>query len=467
MNQEELISWIEHIEKTIPVHELRFRRRAVWPLLRLLLISDLSNQSLRCQNNSKKLSVSRILSSRRQTDSMVEFFSRTSLIFLDQSSKYANYQGQPYHRFFDPVRDNIRESVDFCRLFWNDNPSAIEVSLSGALDVRQLYALADNDLCRIWKTERSLSLKIEALLKEWEVYTGIYVSRGIVLERLLTYSRLVDLLRKTVKKRKLTVFVTCFYSIPAFALTTAVQEEGGTAIELQHGQQGATHPMYTHWFNRSGETYHMIPKVFWMWNHRGVERMAEWVKPFGIRAIEGGNPWLGLFEDSKEERTSTGRRTIVYSMQFSELPDFVWQAIPQMQNFHWVLRMHPRFLSEHDNFEAECLVKLKGVNNWEIQTADIDFYDAIRDADLHLTGWSTTAFEALHFGVSTILVHPNGRTSMAREISEGVFRYAGNLAELRDSISHVSANRSKQGASNFTLQDPVKVFTNLVQELKQ
>ncbi|MEO0447085.1 MAG: hypothetical protein AAF191_13510 [Verrucomicrobiota bacterium] len=223
------------------------------------------------------------------------------------------------------------------------------------------------------------------------------------------------------------------------ALSAACRSLGIPCIELQHGQQGDWHSMYTHWTKCPPDGYDVIPSCFWMWGEEGMKRLNGWVAGPNRRAIVGGNPWLayqvhqqsGGGEEVVRKRSVAGEgKVILISLQYTELPDFVWECINQRSKDHWLLRLHPRFKEDLAPFREACEARNTGTN-WEIERpSSADFYEIVQEADLHLTGWSTTAFEAIHFGVPTIVMHPNGRDAMGATIRDGVFGYAESLEEL-------------------------------------
>ena len=167
----------------------------------------------------------------------------------------------------------------------------------------------------------------------------------------------------------------------------------------------------------------------------------------------GGNPWLAWRVEQSKERdvqimeTSKGekseRLTILISLQFSELPDFVWETIAKRSDERWLLRMHPRFLSEQAAFIEECARRLPKAN-WEVERSSRDdFYEVMSEADIHVTGWSTTAYEALAFGVPTILIHPNGLDAMGESVERGVFGYADDAESFARHLDSPPTSREE------------------------
>lgn len=465
MNQAETLSCITHLEKEFPVEKISFNGHLVWPLIRLELVSSLTRPA----GKKEIVSCTRVerlknLLERRQWIRRVR--SGVFLFFFDQSSKYTKRNGELFHRFFDPLRDELEQGIDYRIIQWKDDLTEGFGETEGSINLGEAYQIARVEAAFLAKRSGPLGKDLLDLLNKWSALTGVVLNPQSLTMTLFLHTKLYEILRAAFQGTKPLLFVTCFYSIPAFAATAAVQSLGGKVVEIQHGQQGDCHPMYTNWIGKGGVTYEMIPELFWMWNQRGVARIEAWGKEFGISAIEGGNTWMGYFEEkmSQKSREATDQKRIVYSMQFTELPDFIWDSVITNDELYWVFRMHPRFVADFDKFKEQCDERLSGMSNWEIDCGEMDFYEAISDASVHLTGWSTTAFEALHFGVPTVIVHPNGKTSMAKEIQEGVFSYADSVEDLFSAIEKRGMRRAGESEILADLSRSKELFSRLLKE---
>lgn len=434
---ETVLDW----EKRFRVQSIRYGRLRVWPLLRLQLVKILSGGAgleKACENVRFKSGAEFLPPFEHYPE-----IKPGRVLFWAQASKFVSQDYGRFHRFFDPLLDfggQGRKEHSFW--IWEDGHELPNEEVSGLTKITpwlgpliehavhtspgEKLNLAGRKFLEAWNAEASLS----------DIDPGAFEK---LCHQVTVWSAFFEKCFKG--KRPSSVFLTCFYAELTMALTLACRRQRIPCVELQHGQQGEWHTMYTHWSRLPRRGYDLIPDQFWMWGVPAARRVQAWLRSPGRQVFVGGNPWLGWrsekarFQDESPEgsafvRGREERRTILVSLQFSELPDFVWHTIAKRTKDRWLLRMHPRFLNEESKFLKECAERLPD-GNWEVSEASrADFYDLLPDADVHITGWSTTAFEALAFGVPTILIHPNGLDAMRESVESGVFGYADNAAKL-------------------------------------
>ncbi|GEM_PF-2330203 len=468
MTIREITEILFQFEETNPVSRARYQGVAVWPLLRLQFLLALSREgeasadkgiaatgvsdALKAAPESRRDERKKIRKE-RHIHEWIEANSERgiegdALYFLQSSKVLEDEEGRPFHRFFDSLIEltGTRESSRF--LYWDDSRAAYDPGELGSPvinfdpvlgklrglardSVRAGSAVSDfgpvMDLCRKWNLEHPSCAVDEHRLHE-ECETTI---------------KLAEVLVEVLEVRPRVVFLTCFYCVPAFALALACRRLKIPCVEMQHGQQGDWHSMYTHWssdwIEGADDDIHIVPSHFWAWSETARKRMAKWWSPAITELIVGGNPWL-IYRTRTVNRAkfkpavsanSHRRRICLISMQYSTLPSFLWETILQRGDIRWWFRMHPRFLDEKDEFVRQCCERLGDSVDWEVEAPTAtDLYEIFSKVDIHLTGWSTTAHEALFFQVPTILTHENGRDAMGSYIEDGVFAYADTSETL-------------------------------------
>ncbi|MDF1823590.1 MAG: hypothetical protein P1U68_03050 [Verrucomicrobiales bacterium] len=368
-----------------------------------------------------------------------------SHLYLFQSSKLATPQeGAPFHRLFDSLIELTESREDSRFLYWEDSvdaPSFADLR-APAVPLRSLIGSL-----RQYSRSKSgegvgdcLEGDARRLVEEWRKEIGdIPDFLNQLYEDCFLVSQLKEVFERMLEANPKFVCYTCFYSLPAFALSHACRTRGIPCWEMQHGQQGDWHYMYTRWAGRKEELAPFLPSRFWAWDQKSKERMEKWWPSTVMNISVGGNPWLSYcVRDSNEIKggTDDGKPICLISLQFTELPSFVWETIRKRPDFRWWFRMHPRFLNEMGKFRDECDEKLGSVIEWALQEpTDRSLYDLFHEVDVHLTGWSTTAIEALYFKLPTILIHENGRVAMESYIEKGIFAYADTSEKLSDALS--------------------------------
>lgn len=448
---EECTKVLLDFEKDHPVELVAFGDLDVWPLMRLTfyhaLIKDPGLEAKKeGKNAGRKVPLGKIAS---ELDAFVaqaaETISSGSEVYFVQSTKIIQGRGGgPYHRFFDSLIE-LSDSRDSARfLYWDDGHSnvAIESLRSPSISYQDLGRLV-----RRWARSddpiiESLCLNETAvrLVEEWN---GTIPDSAISIESfqwdcLLLY-KLAEVFEKVLAQNCSAVFATCFYSIPVFALSAACRHLGIPLIELQHGQQGDWHPMYTHWAANAVSRPAILPTHFWMWGRDYAARLQKWWPEGEFEIRCGGNPWLTLRSEEISGRIlgpeSKTKKVVLVSMQFLEIDKIVMDCAKNRDDIEWWFRLHPRMSDKIDAVSDTCRRELGPDAAWKVEEpTKADFYLLLQSVDVHLTGWSTTAYEAACFGKPTVLTHPNGKAAMAKDIESGLFGYAATAEELSQEI---------------------------------
>lgn len=377
-------------------------------------------------------------------------------------------ENQWNHIFFDPLQNVLEPKFQRLDLFWNDTseksikPDRVAPLISLAKRFKHFFRSP------VSKAEKKVFEQIaehlglhQANLRRIKKQAGFILALSYIFEGAL----------KTAGIKAF--FLVCFYQPIGFALALACRKLGIPCVELQHGQQGDVHPMYTHWERPSKKVLQMLPSDFWVWGEESASRIRKWGNPAnGFQVWVGGNPRLvqAIAEAKADYRSRRWNRPIsrvLISLQFTELPDFIWETINITEQVEWWLRIHPRFLSEKEAFQELCKNKIKSKTKWLVTNSRENIYNSLKIVDLQLTGWSTTAYEALFFDVPTVLIHKNGLDAMANYIEKGIFKYAENSAALNEIIKNPNFKKSTE--DNYIEADPPRIkktFQSILQSKK-
>lgn len=136
-------------------------------------------------------------------------------------------------------------------------------------------------------------------------------------------------------------------------------------------------------------------------------------------------------------------KVVLLSLQYSEIPNFLIEAIKKGTSIFWLIRLHPRYINERKMVENR-LSKISN-RNYELNVAnDSTIYDLFHIIDVQITFWSTVAYEALAYNVPTIIAHQNGKDAMINYIDKGIFRYSEDSNEIIDLIMNNKVHFSKE-----------------------
>lgn len=242
------------------------------------------------------------------------------------------------------------------------------------------------------------------------------------------------------------VFLTAFYCSEAMAMNLACHQLGIIVVEYQHGAQNDYHPMYTHWENLPEEGYELIPNTFWMWGKEPQRRIENWTeKTTKHNALVGGNIWMTYVSERKSDvaylasHYNNSKINILISLQGDQIfPKFLLESIKNdSSGIIWHFRDHPR-LPISDILKNK-IIKL---SNCEITfSSQAPLYELIKKSDIHITGYSTVAFEAQSFNIPTIFTHINALNGYQELMNKNGLFYADNGDSFNALIIELLSNK--------------------------
>lgn len=260
----------------------------------------------------------------------------------------------------------------------------------------------------------------------------------------------------------------CWYGSDVMAATLAAKRLGIVSVDLQHGMQGEGHDAYYGWEKTPASGYELVPDVFLCWGHNQVKNLLEYNKAFRQHSepIIGGNLWLNkwrysdcsLFDFGRLEQlakqTAAYTKTILVSLQSGkEHFEFIINVLQHSPDkYFWLLRLHPATsLQERLCIESE-LTSLSKTNFEYKLSSQLALYALFKLSDSHITGHSTTAHEALAFGIPTITFTTNGANAYREFIASGTIFYAENanqLYQVIESCQKVAGFQCKNSVKNY------------------
>jgi len=472
-----LCELIYTLEETAPVGALTLGEACVWPILRAYLAQEHLFPRKGNAKIVKRLAGTRsklvaVCSGKTKIDRRFEELEqrarentakREVAVLFDSGNRrpYGSYSG--FHRILDSLLmitglQHRAQGIEFRHEQSLTSPDIANVVLPESclktLNNKAARDLIDDGSTKLIETERVFR---EIRASSPELFAGIrWGEIEFHLYQFLVYRRFYRSFL-TASDSRLGMLI-CFYSLRSWAFCAACADLEIPTVEIQHGQQGDSHPMYTHWAAVPADGYHVVPNVFWMWGADSERRLAKWTSQTSRHStIIGGNPYLALRTQEGSRSGSVGKvragkiSDVLICLQFSEIPEFVIRVANKLHGVRWHIRLHPRFIADKERLRKVCETSFVDDVVWELDEASsADYYELLSRVDIQLTGWSTTAYEALSFGVPTILTHKNGLHSMRSYVEQGIFRYADDEESLLEILRHPNF---KQEVTPYIISD--------------
>jgi len=462
MNQKKFIEFITKVEQEFPVNDLTCDDVIVWPIIRLWLLNDHSKATIPhklsrfgCIVHACR-SFKRYITGRPKFNALLNKLKEhnVSFSFSICNGKFQLVNGAHFSKFTDSIRElghfdhlyEIGEGYEHSGVIPHSEPVLFDNTISYVMFWQHLKQVFTGSEERIYVANLE-SFLVYLKGNDYESRTQLHV----LIYWLRHFKRYKKVFRCFLRQtHPVQVYLSCYYHIRGFALTSVCRELGIKTVEVQHGQQGDVHPMYSNWSVPPKHGYDLLPQYFWMWGDKSVERIDKWARKSDYhRALLGGNPWLtyNCFTETSHNMVGSfygmlnafeGRRVLVSLQPCSSLEDtltdFIIEAMNISQNIFWCIRLHPGMMAQ----KKQIIDRLAGIDIGKYNINDstsIQLYTLLKMVDVNITGWSSIAYEALCFDVPTIITHENGCIAMKEYIKKGIFCYANDSSSILTSIA--------------------------------
>ena len=266
-----------------------------------------------------------------------------------------------------------------------------------------------------------------------------------IIESIVIFSNMKNLLRKLLeKKRPKVVFIRCGYGRFPMALSQACKELNIISVELQHGFINKYSPGYVKAIKT--ENRDCVPDYFLAYG----EKSADIVKQghlFDRKKVYGiGFSYLEKVKDSEQQteqliKNFQGRfkkNILITSDSLTHIANAVETFVQELSNalslenktVGIIFKPHPFDTKNYDHF--------KKFDNVFVVDKYTNTYNLFKVVDVHTTVFSTSAIEALSFGIPNILLN----------VGDG---YSENIKEIIDEKSSSIVDNADQYTQKMNL----------------
>ena len=269
-------------------------------------------------------------------------------------------------------------------------------------------------------------------------------------ERILHYARYFSELLTVLAPK--VVFLTHYHYDIAMALVLACKSVGVASVNVQRDHQGRHHAMYSHWHQLPEAGYGLLPDYFWCWGKASAEYLVEGAsEPRRFhRPLIGGNRWLARWIERDAGRPPVSAAVRDYLRELAseshvvlvtlpagraEVPAMVVEAIRESPPaWRWLIRLHPG--QAHQATDLETSLRALHLDRVDVvRPTRYPLYALLGRCHRHVTMHSTVAFEALRFGVSTVVIDAAGWEQFVDYLQRGLFTRAKTAGDLLAALS--------------------------------
>lgn len=245
------------------------------------------------------------------------------------------------------------------------------------------------------------------------------------------------------------------------SLIWACKELGIPTFELQHGLIGAQHWAFTHWSNIPSGGYDLIPDYFWIWDEATKSVLMNsnlgvgnrhcmkplLAKNFKIASLIAEHDATRPNARARNLRTIAGsyEKTILFSAQYGlgVTPAILFKAMRKgPKDWLWLIRLHP--LARPLVPYWHKLLEQEAIDNYELELCNsVSLLECLNLADHVVTSFSTTGFEAMALGLSCTVVTNLGYQAYEPYIRSGNILFASTVDRLLSSIAEGETVKAK------------------------
>ena len=231
----------------------------------------------------------------------------------------------------------------------------------------------------------------------------------------------------------------------------AARTLGIPTVDVQHGGQGEIYFPMTHFGRVPENGYEILPDIFWVWADRDFDNVERWFPADGRRhlPVVGGNRsvirWHEHARSSKLEvvdrafidKYSSGENVLV-TLSYGQDPllaDHILESMMLVPEATWLIRLHPIHRTSDVISSIANELNARQISKFSIsEPTDVELYTALSVSAVNVTPFSSTAREAIAFGVPAIVCDAIGGRIFREDIEKGVFEFETDPKALAEKI---------------------------------
>ncbi len=452
MTRREFVCWLNDLEASLPVAEWRVGDVRVWPLIRLELYARTFNAIIaEAALTGSRLSQLRTVARTHGSwaSARLRDWRRDQARVMAADAVFLGYSiglqplvgGRCYNPLVSPYAD-LLGAEGRSVLVWEMAPyGRYNIPRYTPSHLIQPYLLRQ----RFWSVVRPRRDRahlpghdrfVDAIRREG--FDSRYLNAA-ALQRDAGFIRaLADDFRGWLNAVRPLICFNADYGLRDLAFLLACREARIPSVEIQHGAQGNSHPVYATWAAVPGDGYELRPWRYWCWDAESADAINAWATRAGDApaAFVGGDAWREpwLIGDTDLVRASDAivrsvRDTLGARQHVLITLDSLGEPIPPPLEAAlaalprdwavWV-RLHPA------NQDAQRPRALAAVRRLPQRAADVlwvsglPLHAMLRHVDLHVTvSWSSVVREAAAFGVRSVACAEPAAELFSGEVARG------------------------------------------------
>ena len=449
LGNESISRIIPAIEQSFDVNSVKYQNLMVWPLIRLTLIQQLIHPEMNFTRKNSQPAELPLLHVENEQLELLSRYNNIDILFFSRSEEHEEQiQEKFYNPYLDPMIDLVKSNYSFLKIERLSNEAQKTLP-------RFESTMFINPKLMGYRTDSARFIGgFSDLQKVIGDIAGICIDEALYIEQARWMKAWQSFFTKLLSViRPKAVFFVYFNYLIAMSLVWACKRSDIKTVDIQHGLITDNSIQYIRWMKIPQDGYDQLPDYYWCWGRPFQNNIEKWYMPESSHhvPVTGGNVRIAKWMQSDDYIINDKIKDFYrYLKQFDKvilitlqtlspemsLPEYVFEAIQRApRNWLWLMRLHPLYRSEVDKNRIIAFAQKYDIRNYEIEYATAcPLYGLLKRCNYHVTGWSSTVYEALAFHVPSTVVHSNGLCLFENEIKRGIFNCAYNSDELLTSI---------------------------------
>ncbi len=482
MQPKELIAWLQHWERELPVAEWTVRGIHVWPYLRIAIATGLWKSAetekhaaptppkrQRFARAKLVFDLRKVVSAHLQDGAhSASTADRADVVFLVNPADRTKLHGSYYHVYADPLADHLEQrGLRTLALEFASFPATYRLPRHRASVLMQPRQLLTDVRVQLGRFTRSQHQTTQLAGYTTLQRAAAELGEAQVVPSLATLTRQaawIDALSRSLgrileRTKPRVVMSVCYFGAHGMALNLAARRAGIVSVDLQHGVF-VNHIAYDSWTAVPDDGYELLPDVFWCWTKRDAAVIDSWSERSQRRhrSLVGGQPWTCLFHDRESRIASEARarveqlraatsaeRIVLLTLQwdqgFTPLMKALIKEAPA--GWHFWIRLHPAMSQERPEIRRWIEEHAPGRCSVD-EPSDLPLPVLLQRTDIHCTRYSTVVQEAAAAAVPSLVLDRFALDLYGAEVAAGWVELGETAATGIAAIEKLSAAREQR-----------------------
>lgn len=468
----DVINYIEFLEKKYRPYSWSFLGIEIWPLLRIEIFQKLSLEVLKSNHQTNKNSSFERINSIIETFERSRIEKKTDFLFISDNTSFLKINDLTIDKLCDPFIEIVSaKKYTWQKWTYSKSPKFklyFESSCIGfpiyMAKIKSLFKWRRKNLIHNELVKTQLFELLDELNRD---YCGRFnLNSSNVLNVLNSFIELVNwFIGRLSKIKPKFIFIVDYYNLNNIALIIAAHKLKIRTADIQHGVQSVVHAGYSGWVNEPDKVYESLPNYYFVWSAYEKSLINTWSKEV-YHPIVVGNLIMSLYNNLESSglnlitdviRNLINSRNkeninVLFTMQYGIVyeDDFFKMINETQEKFNWFIRLHPVDNNQKgwEKMNTLCEKHKLGSVDFKI-CSSLPLELLLVDMNIHVSHSSSVVLDAHFFGLKSILFDNYGKLLYKERIEERFIFFVDNYDQIPNLILYhsVIANES---ISDFT-----------------